>query len=88
MLRLISTIAIVAVTIAFADKAFARHEIEDTGKYPHPPAGHQGQWYVTPDGACTYSRVIAPGHGVRWMLVQNPHHLGNGDSADDCPIMM
>lgn len=48
-----------------------------------PPASHQGQWYTTPDG-CSYSRAKAPGYAVQWVLILNPHHIGQPSAGRHC----
>ncbi|MCZ4351829.1 hypothetical protein O4H61_04820 [Roseovarius aestuarii] len=48
-----------------------------------PPAEHQGQWYTTPDG-CSYSRAKAPGYAVQWVLILNPHHIGQPNAGRHC----
>ena len=56
-----------------------------TPKQPQrPSSSYAGQWYTTPDG-CSYSRAQAPGYPVMWILIQNPHHIGQPDARPDCP---
>jgi len=52
-----------------------------------PPASYQGQWYTTPDG-CSYSRAQAPGYAVMWMLIQNPHHIGQPKAGRHCTSVL
>lgn len=48
-----------------------------------PPASYQGQWYTTPDG-CSYSRAKAPGYATQWVLILNPHHIGQPMAGRHC----
>ena len=48
-----------------------------------PSANHQGQWYTTLDG-CSYSRAKAPGYAVQWVLILNPHHIGQPNAGRHC----
>ncbi|MCO4827878.1 hypothetical protein [Lentibacter algarum] len=48
-----------------------------------PAVGYQSQWYTTPDG-CSYSRTHAPGYGVSWVLIQNPHHINKPNVGNHC----
>ena len=61
-----------------------------TVKAPQPPAGtiRTGtQWITTPDG-CSYSRTQAPGYPVQWILILNPHHIGQPDAHIGCaPVL-
>ncbi|MEB8387762.1 hypothetical protein OO012_11015 [Rhodobacteraceae bacterium KMM 6894] len=52
-----------------------------------PPASHQGQWYTTPDG-CSYSRAKAPGYAVQWVLILNPHHIGQPNAGRHCRVSL
>lgn len=51
------------------------------------PQASSGQWYVTPAG-CAYSRTQAPGQGVVWMLIRNPHHIGLPPAPRGCATMV
>ena len=90
----------VALTAAFvAGAAAANASIIQPGAMPQAPevafqpevilaqaaprAGYSGSWYVAPNG-CAYSRTQAPGYPARWMLIQNPHHLGLPDAHSGC----
>ncbi|WP_407494455.1 hypothetical protein [Pseudooceanicola sp. MF1-13] len=57
---------------------------------PRVPANVQAtgtQWITTQDG-CSYSRTQAPGYPVQWVLILNPHHIGQPDSHDKCaPVL-
>ncbi len=44
--------------------------------------------YMTTADGCTYRRTQAPGYPPRWILVVNPHHIGQGVSARKCKGMM
>lgn len=50
-------------------------------------AGSQGDYMTTPKG-CTYRRTQAPGHPPRWIIVQNPHHIGRASSPSHCKAML
>lgn len=52
-----------------------------------PPASYQGQWYTTPDG-CSYSRAKAPGYEVMWVLILNPHHIGQPVAGRHCETVL
>lgn len=52
-----------------------------------PPADFTGQWYTTSNG-CSYSRAEAPGYGVSWHLILNPHHIGKPNAHKGCPRML
>ncbi|KUF11666.1 hypothetical protein [Pseudoponticoccus marisrubri] len=43
--------------------------------------------YMTTADGCTYRRTQAPGYPPRWILVQNPHHLGIPPSRGHCKGM-
>lgn len=49
--------------------------------------GPQGDYMTTPEG-CTYRRTQAPGQPVRWIIVQNPHHIGKPASPGSCKGML
>lgn len=49
--------------------------------------GPQGNYMTTPKG-CTYRRTQAPGQPVRWIIVQNPHHIGGASSPGHCKAML
>lgn len=51
---------------------------------PRPPETYQGQWYTTP-AKCSYSRAQAPGYPVHWVLIINPHHIGQPNAHRKCP---
>ena len=51
-----------------------------------PSADFKGQWFTTHDG-CSYSRTHAPGYGVTWVLIQNPHHINQPDVSRHCVNM-
>ena len=51
-----------------------------------PPPGYTGQWYVS--GGCSYSRAQAPGYPVHWVLILNPHHIGQGAAPSHCPYRL
>lgn len=55
--------------------------------HPRPPANFQGQWYTTP-GKCSYSRAQAPGYAVQWVLILNPHHIGQPPATKRCPARL
>ena len=61
-----------------------------TVKAPQPPAGTIAtgrQWITTPDG-CSYSRTQAPGYPVQWVLILNPHHIGQPNAHIRCaPVL-
>ena len=52
-----------------------------------PPSSYQGQWYTTPDG-CSYSRAQAPGYEVMWVLIINPHHIGQPTAGRHCQMIL
>ena len=52
-----------------------------------PSADFKGQWFTTHDG-CSYSRTHAPGYGVTWVLIQNPHHINQPDVSRHCVNML
>lgn len=51
-----------------------------------PPPDYIGQWYIS--GGCAYSRAQAPGYRVHWVLILNPHHLGQGPAPKHCPYRL
>lgn len=55
--------------------------------HPRPPESYQGQWYTTP-GKCSYSRAQAPGYPVQWVLILNPHHIGQPNAHAGCPARL
>lgn len=52
-----------------------------------PPDSYQGQWYTTPNG-CSYSRAQAPGYAVMWVLILNPHHIGQPNAGPHCAVLL
>ena len=45
------------------------------------------QWITTPQ-ACSYCRTQAPGYPVQWVLIMNPHHIGQPNAHARCaPIL-
>ena len=54
---------------------------------PAPPSSYQGQWYTTPDG-CSYSRAKAPGYATMWVLILNPHHIGQPPAGPHCATIL
>lgn len=80
-------IGLTATAIALGGTA--AHAI-GTVKAPQLPAGtiHTGsQWITTPDG-CSYSRAQAPGYPVQWILILNPHHIGQPNAHMKCkPVL-
>ncbi len=49
--------------------------------------GPQGNYMTTAQG-CTYRRTQAPGHPVRWIIIQNPHHIGKSGTRSKCKAML
>ena len=45
------------------------------------------QWITTQDG-CSYSRTQAPGFPVQWILVINPHHIGQPLAHVNCAPLL
>ena len=54
---------------------------------PGPPETYKNQWYTTPD-KCSYSRAQQKGHPANWILIQNPHHIGQPNAHRGCPIQL
>lgn len=54
---------------------------------PAPPSSYLGQWYTTPDG-CSYSRAQAPGYPPMWVLILNPHHIGQPPAGPHCATLL
>jgi hypothetical protein len=52
-----------------------------------PSESYQGQWYTTPDG-CSYSRAKAPGYSTMWVLIINPHHIGQPAAGPHCATIL
>ena len=73
-----------ALTAAAPADAFIRAK---PNVKPAPPASYQGQWYTTPDG-CSYSRAQAPGHAPMWVLIINPHHIGQPNAGRHCVAVL
>lgn len=79
--------ALTAATFAFGAISV---EAEQTLFNPNPTFAQSGQWYVAPNG-CSYTRTQAPGEGVVWMLIPNPHHMhdiGGKRASASCPRML
>lgn len=55
--------------------------------YAAPPDSYQGQWFTTPDG-CSYSRAKAPGYATMWVLIMNPHHIGQPAPGRHCETII
>lgn len=76
--------------LALSQAAFVAQHAQANGAsklHPRPPAGYQGQWYTTP-GKCSYSRAQAPGYAVQWVLILNPHHIGQPAATRKCPARL
>ena len=61
-----------------------------TVKAPAPPPGtiHTGQQWITTPNGCSYSRTQAPGYPVQWVLILNPHHIGQPNAHIGCaPVL-
>lgn len=70
--KLLAAAALAAASLTSAADAQSR-----------PSDSGQSQWFTTASG-CSYSRTQAPGYGVTWILIQNPHHINKPDVADHC----
>ena len=55
--------------------------------YSPPPESYQGQWYTAPNG-CSYSRTKAPGYATTWVLILNPHHIGQPNAGPHCQTVL
>lgn len=45
------------------------------------------QWMTTANG-CSYSRTQAPGYPPMWVLILNPHHIGQPNAHAGCaPVL-
>lgn len=73
-----------ALTAVAPDDANARAK---RSKTPPPPSTYEGQWFTTPDG-CSYSRAKAPGYATMWILILNPHHIGQPPAGKHCATML
>ncbi len=49
-----------------------------------PVASNQGSQWMTTANGCSYSRTQAPGYGVVWVLILNPHHIGQPNAHRGC----
>lgn len=70
------------LTVSQADAFMAKRKAP-----PAPPESYQGQWYTTAD-RCSYSRAFAPGHGTMWVLIHNPHHIGQPNAGPHCAVIL
>ena len=80
------------IGLVISSIAFGGTEALATGtmRAPSVPAGTfqtGSQWITTPDG-CSYSRTQAPGYPVQWILILNPHHIGQPNAHVRCkPVL-
>lgn len=79
---LIGAIGALALGTSQAAAFFAAREVPAA-----PPASYAAQWYTTASG-CSYSRASAPGYGVTWVLIHNPHHIGQPNARPHCPALL
>lgn len=85
-MHLLKTGLLIASLVTGGDTALAGGRV-----VPQPiPAGTVqtgSQWITTPNG-CSYSRTQAPGRPVQWILILNPHHIGQPDAHIGCaPVL-
>lgn len=60
---------------------------QGTPRVPADVRTHGTQWITTREG-CSYSRTQAPGYPVQWILILNPHHIGQPDAHLGCaPVL-
>ncbi len=74
------------MSLTFSTSALA---VGTTTTAPIPAGAVQtgSQWITTPDG-CSYSRTKAPGRPVQWILILNPHHIGQPNAHLRCaPVL-
>ncbi|EAQ03696.1 hypothetical protein OB2597_10651 [Pseudooceanicola batsensis HTCC2597] len=79
-----------AVTAATFALAAAGAQAVGTHQPPRVPTNIYttgSQWITTPDG-CSYSRTQAPGYPVQWVLILNPHHIGQPDAHKRCAPLL
>ncbi|WP_198389349.1 hypothetical protein [Roseovarius faecimaris] len=76
-----------AIALSLATPADALFGQAKRKAQPAPPSSYQGQWYTTPDG-CSYSRAKAPGYATMWVLIQNPHHIGQPPAGAHCATLL
>lgn len=80
------------IGLLVASAAFGGTQAKAIGtvKAPPPPPGTTQtgqQWITTPNG-CSYSRTQAPGYPVQWVLILNPHHIGQPNAHIGCaPVL-
>ena len=85
MSKIKSMFVVPALVLAFAAtsaEAFVKRNAPSA-----PPESYQGQWYTTPDG-CSYSRAKAPGYATMWVLIINPHHIGQPPAKASCATLL
>ena len=94
MMKKAIAVATIAGLAAFGTAAPAQilglnfaKQARQASQNPRPPESYEGQWYITP-GGCSYSRAQAPGYPVHWVLILNPHHLGQPRAPDNCPYRL
>lgn len=82
--------ATVALPLALALTALPASAQTAGGFAPRAPQGGQliGQQWMTTASGCSYSRTQAPGQRPVWMLIQNPHHIGQRNASSRCPSMI
>ncbi len=76
-----------AMALASATPADALGVAKRSTQQWGPPSTFQGQWFTTPDG-CSYSRAQAPGYEVMWVLILNPHHIGQPAAGRQCQTVL
>ena len=60
---------------------------DQTSPTPTIVKHHGTQWITTSEG-CSYSRTQAPGYPVQWILILNPHHIGQPNAHLGCaPVL-
>ncbi|MEC9312278.1 MAG: hypothetical protein VYA97_10965 [Pseudomonadota bacterium] len=80
-------IALIASTLGLAGSDAQAAGTYRTPAVPAAAQQHGSQWITTADG-CSYSRTQAPGYPVQWVLILNPHHIGQPNAHAKCaPVL-
>jgi len=90
MTKFAAALSIAALPLTLALTSMPAAAQTAGGFAPRAPQGAimTGQQWMTTANGCSYSRTQAPGQRPVWMLVQNPHHIGQGNAHRGCPSMI
>ncbi|MGI3169400.1 hypothetical protein ACRARG_09630 [Pseudooceanicola sp. C21-150M6] len=80
-------IAVLAAALGLAGAASSQASgFRKPASAPAAPvvASKVGTQWITLTNGCSYSRTQAPGYAPMWILIQNPHHIGQPNVHKGC----